>query len=57
MLRGSPDESFRVEVVDVLIVEFLMQEERWSSRERPRARVYDLILGPPSGWAWLTDRL
>jgi hypothetical protein len=55
-LGRSPNDTFWVEVVDELIVEFRMQE--WRLRlERPNARIGDLILGLPSSWAELTDRL
>jgi hypothetical protein len=32
-------------------------EERRSWLEWPTARIYDLLLGPPSGWARLVDHL
>jgi hypothetical protein len=48
-LECSPDKTFRVEVVDELILEFLKLEERCSRLERPGARNYDMLLGPPSG--------
>jgi hypothetical protein len=49
--------TFRMEVVDEMVAEFQKQEERRSWLERPSARVYDLILGPPSNWTLLADRL
>jgi hypothetical protein len=56
VLRRSPNEALRVEVVDELGNEFRRQEERCSCVERPGVRICDLILGPPSSWAWLADR-
>jgi hypothetical protein len=47
-LGCSPSETFWMEVVDELATEFQKQEEQCSRLERPGARVYDLILGPPS---------
>jgi hypothetical protein len=55
MLRCSPNKVFQVEVVDELVAEFQKQEEQCSRLERPGVRVHDLILGPPSGRAWLAD--
>jgi hypothetical protein len=46
-----------VEVVDELVAKFQKQEECRSHLERPNTRVYDLILGPPTGQAWLDIRL
>jgi hypothetical protein len=57
MLGCSPNETFRVEIVDELIAEFWRQEERRSRLERPGMRVCNLILGPPSGRAQLADWL
>jgi hypothetical protein len=54
---NSPNEAFWVEVVDELVAKFQKQEERRSHLERPDTRVYDLILGPPTGQAWLDIRL
>jgi allophanate hydrolase subunit 1 len=51
MLEYTPNEVFRVEVVDDMIAKFWKQEERQSHLERPSTRVYDMILGPPFGWA------
>jgi hypothetical protein len=43
--------------VDELVTEFRKHEERQSCLEKPGMRVCDLIIGPPSGWAWLADWL
>jgi hypothetical protein len=56
-LGRSPNDTFRVKVVDELIVKFRKQEEWWSHLERPGARLCDLILGPPSGRARLANQL
>jgi hypothetical protein len=56
-LGRSPNEAFRVKVVDELIAEFWKSEERRSRLERPGTRVCDLILGPPSDKARLANRL
>jgi hypothetical protein len=56
-LGRSPDETFRVEVVDELVAEFRKLEERFSRFEWPGTRIYDLLLGPPSGQARLADHL
>jgi hypothetical protein len=53
----SPNETFRVKIVDELIAEFQRQEKRCSCLERPSMRVCDLILGMPSSQARLADRL
>jgi hypothetical protein len=50
-LGCSPDETFCVEVVDELVVEFQKLEE-WRSRlEWPGMRICNRLLGPPSGRA------
>jgi hypothetical protein len=56
-LGRSPDETFQVEVVDELVAEFRKLEERRSRFEWPGMRIYDLLLGPPSGQARLADHL
>jgi hypothetical protein len=56
-LEHSPDETFWVEVVDKLIDEFQKLKERCSWLENPSVRIYDLLLGPPSSRARLTNRL
>jgi hypothetical protein len=50
LLGRSPDETFWVEVMDKL-------EELCSQLEHAGTRICDLLLGPPLGHAWLTDRL
>jgi hypothetical protein len=55
MFGCSPDEIFWVEVVEELIAEFQKQQERRSCLERLGMRIYDLILGPPSGRAQLAN--
>jgi hypothetical protein len=57
MLGHLPDETFQVEVVDELVAEFRKLEERRSRLERPGVRIYDLLLGPPSGRARLARQL
>jgi hypothetical protein len=56
-LGRSPKEIFHVEVVGELIAEFQRLEEQRSWLERPAARIWDLLLGPPPGWVWLADHL
>jgi hypothetical protein len=48
-LGRSPNEIFHVEVVGELIAEFQRLEEQRSWLERPAARIWDLLLGPPPG--------
>jgi hypothetical protein len=48
---------FRVEVLDELVAKFWKQEEWCSRLEIHGTRVYDLILGLPSGRAQLVDIL
>jgi hypothetical protein len=43
--------------VDELDVEYRKQEDQRSCLEKPGMRFCDLILGPPSSWAELADRL
>jgi hypothetical protein len=57
VLGRSSDETFRVEVMGELAVEFWKQEEQRSWLERPSARICDLLLGPPPGQARLADHL
>jgi hypothetical protein len=57
VLGRSPSDTFRVEVVGELVIEFKKMKV-WRSRlERPTTRVCDLLLGPPPGRAWLGDHL
>jgi hypothetical protein len=48
MLGCSLDETFWLEVVDELVVEFWKLEERRSWLKRLGMRICDLLLGPPS---------
>jgi hypothetical protein len=57
VLGRSLDETFRVEVVDELVAKFWKLEEWCSRLERSGVRIYDLLLGPPSGRARLADYL
>jgi hypothetical protein len=55
--RHSPNETFHVEVVGKLVVEFQRLEEWCSQLERPATRICDLRLRPPLGRYRLADRL
>jgi hypothetical protein len=55
MLRRSPTEAFRVEVVDEMVAKFRKQEEQCSRLERPDMRVCDLFLGPPFSLARMVN--
>jgi hypothetical protein len=57
MLGHSPEETFHVEVVDELVVEFQRLEEWLSHHEQPGVMIYDLLLRPPPDRARLGDRL
>jgi hypothetical protein len=57
VLWRSPNDTFRVEVVGELVVEFQKLEERRSYHERYTVRICDLLLGPPPGQAQLADHL
>jgi hypothetical protein len=57
MLGRSPGETFRVEVVGEQVDEFWRLDERCSWLERPGARIYDLLLGPPPNRARLANHL
>jgi hypothetical protein len=57
VLGRSPSNTARAEVVGELVIEFQKVEERGSKLEWPTARMCNLLLRPPSGWAWLADRL
>jgi hypothetical protein len=48
VLWCSPCDTFRVEVVGELAIEFQKMEEQQSWLERPITRIYELFLGPPS---------
>jgi hypothetical protein len=56
-LGCSPDDTFCVEVVGALVAKFQKLEERCSRFERPAVRIYDQLLGPPSGQNQLADHL
>jgi hypothetical protein len=47
VIRRSPNDTFRVEVVSELVAEFHKLEERRTRLERPVVRIYDLLLRPP----------
>jgi hypothetical protein len=57
VLGHSPSDTYHVEVVDEMAVEFEKMEDRHSRLEWPAARIYDLLLGTPPGRAWLADLL
>jgi hypothetical protein len=57
MLKRSASNIACTEVVGELAAEFQKVEGCRSKLERPAARICDLLLGPPSGRACLTDRL
>jgi hypothetical protein len=57
VLGRSPGNTSRVEVVGELVTEFQKVEGRRSKLEWPTARIYDLLLRPPPGRAWLAGRL
>jgi hypothetical protein len=57
VLRHSPDETFWVEVMGELVVVIQRLEEQRSQLERPGSRIYDLLLGLPTGRVWLDDHL
>jgi hypothetical protein len=57
VLGHSPSETFCVEVVSELAIEFQKMEYRCSQLERPVVRIYDLFLGPPPSRAQLADCL
>jgi hypothetical protein len=46
VLGCSPDKTFWVEAVGVVVAEFQKLEERFSRLERPSVRICDLLLGP-----------
>jgi hypothetical protein len=57
VLGCSPNEIFRVEVMDELVAEFQRLDELCSRLERPSVRICDLLLGMPLGQAWWADSL
>jgi hypothetical protein len=56
VLRHSPPEAFRVDVVDEMFAKFQEKVER-SRLKKFVVRICDLILGPPSDRVRLADRL
>jgi hypothetical protein len=47
VLGRSPNETFRVEIVDELVAQFWKLEELCSQLEWPGVKICDLLLGPP----------
>jgi hypothetical protein len=56
VLGRSPNETFRVEVMDELVAEFWRLEWLRSRLEHPFTRICDLLLGPPLSQARWADR-
>jgi hypothetical protein len=56
-IPGLPNETFRIEVTDVLVAKFWRLEDLCSRLEVPGTRIYDLLLRPPPGQACWADRL
>jgi hypothetical protein len=46
VLGHSPNETFQMEVINELVVEFRRLEELCSRLEGPSVRIYDLLLRP-----------
>jgi hypothetical protein len=57
VLGHSPNETFQMEVINELVVEFRRLEELCSRLEGPSVRIYDLLLRPLPSQAWWDDRL
>jgi hypothetical protein len=57
VLGCSPDETFRVEIMDEVVAQFQKLEELCLGRERPGTRICDLLQGPPPDQARWADRL
>jgi hypothetical protein len=57
VLRRLPDQTFRVLAVDEVLAEFRKLEDRRSWLEWPGVRIHDPLLGLPSNWAQLVNRL
>jgi hypothetical protein len=57
VLGCSPDETFRVEIMDEVVAQFQKLEELCLGRERPDTRICDLLQGPPPDQARWADRL
>jgi hypothetical protein len=57
VLGRTPNETFRVEIVDELVAQFWKLEELCSRLERPGAKIYDLLLRLPLDQARWANRL
>jgi hypothetical protein len=57
VLRCSPNETSRVEVMNELVAKFQRWEELCSRLDGPGARICDMLLGPPPSQARWADRL
>jgi hypothetical protein len=57
VLRHSPSNIARVEVVSELAVEIQKLDGRRVKLEQPATRICDLLLRPPPDQAWLVDHL
>jgi hypothetical protein len=57
VLWHSPNNVARAELVGELVVELHRVEGRHLKFERPAAKIYDLLLGPPLSRAWLSNCL
>jgi hypothetical protein len=57
VLGCSPNDTFCMEVVGVLVAEFQKLEERCSRLERPVVRICNLLLDPPPGQTRPPDSL
>jgi hypothetical protein len=55
VLGRSPSDTFHIEVVSELSIEFKRMEDQHSWLERPATRICDLLLGPPPGRVQLAD--
>jgi hypothetical protein len=55
VLGRSPSDTFHIEVVSELSVEFKRMEDQHSWLEWPATRICDLLLGPPPGRVQLVD--
>jgi hypothetical protein len=47
VLGHSSDETFRVQVMDMLVAKLWRLEELYSQLERPGSTIYDLLHGTP----------
>jgi hypothetical protein len=57
VLGRTPNETFRLEIVDELVAQFWKLEELCSRLERPGAKIYDLLLRLPLDQARWANRL